>query len=57
MGFETLLNIIKENKAQAELDKQAEETANMTECPYDAWPLKENSKGEKSCPICGRIFK
>ncbi len=55
MSFETLLNIIKQNKEQVELDKQ--EAMNPTECPYDAWPLNENSKGEKSCPICGRIWR
>ena len=54
MGFETLTNIIEANRIQAELDK--EEAMNPTECPWDAWPLNENGKGEKSCPICGRIF-
>ena len=57
MGFEILLNIIKENKTQAELDKQAEETVNITECPDHAWPLKVNSKGEKSCPFDGKVWK
>ena len=57
MGLEQLKNIIRENKEQAELDKQAEETANITECPDHAWPLKVNSKGEKSCPIDGRIWR
>lgn len=55
MGFETLLNTIKENKEQTELDKQEE--MNPTECPEDCWPLSVNDKGEKSCPICGRIWK
>ena len=54
MSFETLKNIIEQNKEQAILDEQ--EAMNPTECPWDAWPLAENSKGEKSCPICGRIF-
>jgi len=54
MGFETLLNIIKHNKEQAEIDK--EEAMNPTNCPDCYWPLDENSKGQKSCPICGRIF-
>lgn len=55
MGFETLLNIIKENKEQAILDEQ--ESMNPTECPDHAWPLNVNSKGEKSCPIDGRIWR
>lgn len=52
MGYETLKNIIEENKLQVELEKQ--EAMNPTECPDCDWPqLRENSKGEKSCPICG----
>lgn len=35
-------------------DKEPEE---ITECPYCAWELKVNSKGQKACPICGRIWK
>ena len=54
MSFETLKNIIEQNKEQAILDEQ--EAMNPTECPWDAWPLDENSKGQKSCPICGGIF-
>ena len=54
MGFETLRNIIKYNKEQEELGKQ--EAINPTECPDDAWPLKENSKGKKSCPFCERVW-
>ena len=55
MGFETLQNIIDYNKEQAILDEQ--EAMNPTECPDDAWPLQVNSKGEKSCEICGRIWR
>lgn len=55
MGFETLQNIINSNREQAILDEQ--EALSPTECPYDVWPLKENEKGEKSCPICGRIWR
>uniref|UniRef100_A0A6M3JWG9 Uncharacterized protein n=1 Tax=viral metagenome TaxID=1070528 RepID=A0A6M3JWG9_9ZZZZ len=55
MGFETLLNIIKQNEEQALIDEV--EAMNPTECPYDAWPLDENSKGEKSCPICERLWR
>ena len=55
MGFGQLKNIIKENKEQAEKDYQ--ESLAPTECPYCAWPLGENSKGEKNCLLCGRIWK
>ena len=56
MGYETLKDIIDFNKEQARLHPQDEELENDN-CPYDAWPLDINSKGEKSCPICGRIYK
>jgi len=55
MGFETLKNIIDFNKQQEELGRQEE--MNPTECPWDAWPLDINSKGAKSCPICGRVWR
>ena len=55
MSFETLKNIIDYNKEQERLGKEEEQ--NPTECPYDAWELDVNSKGEKSCPICGRVWK
>jgi len=55
MGFETLKNIIEFNKQQAILDEQ--EAMNPTECPDCAWTLKENSKGEKSCEICGMVWR
>jgi ribosomal protein L37AE/L43A len=52
MGYETLKNIIDSNKEQAELEKQ--EIINPTQCPICAYTLiQENSKGEKSCEICG----
>ena len=54
MGFETLKEIMKANRRQAELDEEIAQ--NPTECPHDAWPLSENSKGQKSCPICERIW-
>ena len=54
MGYETLKNIIDFNKEQEELGK--EEAMNPTECPWDAWTLNEDSQGNKSCPVCGRIF-
>lgn len=53
MSFETLKNIIEFNRAQKPAD---EEDVGNNECPYDAWPLKENERGYKSCEICGRIY-
>ena len=55
MGFETLRNIIESNREQARLDEQ--EAMNPTECPDCAWPLNEDSRGRKACPICGRIWR
>lgn len=54
MGFESLQNIINANKAQAVIDEELAQ--NPTECPDDAWPLDIDSLGNKSCPICGRIW-
>jgi len=56
MGFETLKNIIDFNKEQAELHQVDQELENDL-CPYCAWELDINSKGERSCPICERIYK
>ncbi len=56
MSFEKLKNIIAFNKKQAELHPIDEDLEN-NQCPYDAWELDENSKGYKSCPICGRIWR
>jgi len=53
MSFETLKNIIDWNKEQEEIAREEE----LTECPYDAWPLQVNSKGDKSCEICGRVWR
>ncbi len=53
MGFEQLKNIIDSNKE--ELEKAREEEMNPKECPQCSWPLDVNSKGEKSCEICGWI--
>lgn len=55
MGFETIKNIMDENKAEEERGKQ--EAMSPTECPNCAWPLEENSKGQKICPVCERIWK
>ena len=56
MSFEQLKNIIDFNKEQANLHPKDEDLENNL-CPYDYWPLDENSKGEKSCPICRRIWR
>jgi len=56
MGFETLKNIIDFNKEQTELHPIDEDLENNL-CPYDDWPLNENSEGYKSCLICGRIWR
>ncbi len=55
MSFETLKNIIDFNKEQAELHTQDEDLENNL-CPEDAWELDVNEKGQRSCPICGRIW-
>lgn len=55
MGFETLKNIIEYNKEQEIIGR--DEAMNPTECPYDEWPLNIDSQGNKSCPICGRVWR
>ena len=55
MSFEQLKNIIDWNREQAELHPIDEDLENNL-CPHDAWPLNENERGERSCPICGRIW-
>ena len=55
MSLETLKNIIDFNRKQANLH-QADEELEDNMCPYDAWPLKENKGGYKSCEICGRLW-
>ena len=55
MGFETLHNIASFNREQARLHPEDEDLKNSL-CPFDAWPLNENEKGYKSCPICGRVW-
>ena len=54
MSFETLKNILKENREQKTVEEDALEN---NECPYDGFALKTNSKGERSCEFCGRIYK
>lgn len=50
MGWEQLENILDDNRAQVDLEKQE----SITKCPDCAFiPLKENNKGIKLCPICG----
>lgn len=56
MSFEQLKNIIDWNKERAELHTKDEDLENNL-CPFCDWNLDENSKGEKACPICGRIYK
>ena len=56
MGFEQLKNIIDWNKENESNHPKDEDLENKM-CPYDYWPLNENSEGYKSCPICGRIWK
>lgn len=56
MSFEQLKNIIDFNKEQEELHPIDEDLENNL-CPYDAWVLEENSKGLKSCSICGRVWQ
>jgi len=55
MSFGTLQNIINFNRGQAALHLKDEDLENNI-CPYDDWPLNENEKGEKSCPVCERIW-
>ena len=56
MSFEQLKNIIDWNK-ENEANHQVDEDLENNQCPYDYWPLDMNSKGERSCPICGRIWR
>lgn len=53
MGLEILKNIIEFNKSQPSIEDEA--LAN-NECPDDGFALKINSKGERSCEFCGRIY-
>ncbi len=55
MGFETLQNILNFNKEQPALHQVDQELENNL-CPFDIWELDINSKGQRSCPICGRIW-
>jgi uncharacterized Zn finger protein (UPF0148 family) len=55
MSYETLKNMIDYNKEQEELGR--EEAMNPIECPLCGGALDENSDGEKSCPMCGRIWR
>jgi len=54
MSFEQLINMWDYNIEQEIIG--LEEAMNPTECPYDLWPLRENSKGERACPICERVW-
>ena len=49
MGFEQLKQILENNR----IDAEAEKTKEIVQCPQCSYiPLKTNSRGEKSCPIC-----
>jgi uncharacterized Zn finger protein (UPF0148 family) len=54
MSLNNLKTIIEFNRAQPTIE--AECLAN-NECPDCAWTLKVNSVGEKSCPICEKVYK
>jgi len=54
VGYETLANMIEYNKEMEELGR--EEAMNPTECPLCGGGLDENSRGEKSCPMCEIIW-
>ena len=51
--IEQLKNWMDWNREQKTIKQEALEN---DECPYCYWTLKINSKGEKSCEICGRIY-
>ncbi len=48
-----LLSMLRWNREQPTIE---EEEISKGLCPFDNWPFKENEDGEKSCPICGRVF-
>jgi predicted RNA-binding Zn-ribbon protein involved in translation (DUF1610 family) len=48
MGFQQLKSMIEENRKAAE---QAKEISECPECGFNG--LKQNSKKELLCPICG----
>jgi len=54
MGYEQLANMMEYNKEMEELGR--EEKMNPTECPICGGALNENSRGDKSCPMCARIW-
>ncbi len=53
MDFNGLLETLKRNREQPTIE---EEALQNNECPYDAWNLKVNERGERTCPVCGRIW-
>ena len=53
MGYDQLKNMIDYNRTQKSVEEKALEN---NECPYDIWDLDINSRGEKSCPMCGRVW-
>lgn len=54
MDFEGILETLKRNREQPSSE---EEDVDDNRCPHDDWPLKVNSKGQKACPVCGRVWE
>ena len=54
MRFSGVLATLKSNRAQKTIE---EEELERNMCPYCLWPLKINDRGEKSCPICNRVWR
>ena len=52
-NIESLKDIMAFNRTQPDGD---EEDVENNLCPFDNWTLDTNAKGEKSCPICGRVW-
>ena len=52
--IEQLKNWMDWNREQKSVEEEALEN---NECPYDGFSLRTNSKGERSCEFCGRIYK
>jgi len=52
--IESLKNILAFNRAQPTVEEEALEN---NECPHDGFALKTNSKGERACEFCGRIYR
>lgn len=53
MDFKGVLETLKRNREQPTIE---DEEVAQNQCPFDAWPLKVNDKGQKRCPVCGRTW-